>query len=152
VPVARPADPSEAASYCCVEEVPTDAPVRARFAAPHVTYVGSHEGCGCGYTSHDLVLQGIEDVGEAMALLGAMTETERDELLAEQRSRERLRDLVSAALADGPVEIYACWAGDEDAAAISEETIALTWITDRTAPFEEGVHYLVVATAPDQTD
>jgi hypothetical protein len=26
-----------------------DDPVRARFSKPHVYYVGSHEGCGCGF-------------------------------------------------------------------------------------------------------
>jgi hypothetical protein len=142
-PVAKPTSPSEAAGYHYVEEVRTDAPIRARLASAHVTFVGSHEGCGCGYNSDDLAWQGIDDVVEATSLLGAMTTDEREEFLAEQRSRARLRALVCAALADGPVEIYACWAGDEDAVPCGEETIDPTWLTDRTAPLEERFRYVV---------
>ena len=140
-PVPKPATPGTPADYHYVEEVPDDAPIRARLASPHVTYVGSHEGCGCGYNSGDLAFQGIEEVAEAMALLDAMTDHERDELVAEQRSRVRLRNLVTDALAHGPVEIYACWAGDEDAPPDGEKTIDPAWLTDRTAPLEERLRY-----------
>ena len=71
--VAKPVDPTADAGYHYVEEVRADAPIRARLALPHVTYVGSHEGCGCGYNSGDLAWQGIEAVADAMALLEAMT-------------------------------------------------------------------------------
>ena len=114
-PVAKPTAPSAEAGYHYVEEVPDDAPIRVRLTSPHVTYVGSHEGCGCGYNSGDLSWQGIEAVADAMDLIEAMTADEREEFLAEQRSRVRLRDLVCTALAAGPVEVYACWAGDEEA-------------------------------------
>jgi len=147
-PVAKPTSPSEADGYHYVEEVRADAPVRARLAAAHVTYVGSHEGCGCGYNSDDLASQGIDDVVDAMALLDAMTTDEREAFLAEQRSRARLRALVCAALANGPVEIYACWAGDEAAPPSGEQAIDPAYLTDRTAPLEERFRYVVSAT-PD---
>jgi hypothetical protein len=108
-----------------------------------VTYVGSHEGCGCGYNSGDLAWQGIDDVADAVALLGAMTDDEREKFLAEQRSRARLWALVSAALGDGPVEVYACWAGNEEVEPTGERTIAPAWLADRTAPPEERVRYRV---------
>ena len=133
------------AALDCVENVPTDAPIRARFASPHVMYVGSHQGCGCGFNSAELAWQGFEWVAEAMALLDAMTDEEREELLAAQRSRVRLRELVCGALAAGPVEIYACWAGDEDAAPTREATIDPTWLTERTSPLEERCRYTVPA-------
>jgi len=78
-PVAKPTAPTEAAGYYYVEEVPADAAIRARLASPHVTYVGSHEGCGCGYNSGDLAWQSIEEVADVMALLEAMTLDEREE-------------------------------------------------------------------------
>jgi hypothetical protein len=143
LPVAKPAEPTAQEGYHYVEEVPADAPIRSRFTTPHVTYVGSYEGCGCGFNSGNLAWQGIDDVADALELLGAMTVDEREEFLAEQRSRTRLRDLVRAALDDGPVEVYACWAGDEDEAPVDERTIAPAWLTDRTAPLGEGVHYSV---------
>ena len=141
--VAKPVDPTAEAGYHYVEEVRADAPIRSRFTTPHVTYVGSHEGCGCGYNSGDLAWQGIEDATDAMALLGAMTEDELEEFIAEQRSRARLRALVSAALGDGPVEVYACWAGDEKVEPIGDRTIAPARLTERTAPLEERVRYRV---------
>jgi len=142
-PVAKPTEPTADAGYHYVEEVAVDAPIRARFTTPHVTYVGSHEGCGCGYSSGDLSWQGIDNVADAVALLGAMADDEREEFLAKQRSRDRLRTLVCAALEEGPVEIYACWAGDEEAAPIGEQTIAPARLTERTTPLEERVRYRV---------
>ena len=144
--VAKPTWPTAETGYHYVEEVPTDALIRSRFTTQHVTYVGSHEGCGCGYNSGDLAWQGLDDVADAVALLVAMTDDEREQFLAEQRSRARLRALICAAIEDGPVEVYACWAGDEEAEPIGERTIASTWLTDRTAPLEECVRYRVSAT------
>src|SRR5262249_6607153 len=96
-------------------------------------------------------LAGHRRRGRSDGAVRGNTENERDEFLAEQRSRERLRDVVQSALADGPVEVYACWAGDEDAAPVGEETIGPNWITDLTEPFEERVRYrLVAAPTPDR--
>lgn len=145
LPTGTSPEPSEKADLYCVEAVPADAAIRSRFSSPQVTYVGSHQGCGCGFNSGELAWQGFERVADAMTLLDAMTDDEREELLAAQRSRVRLRDLVSSALTDGPVELYACWAGDEEAPATREETIDPTWLTELTSPLEEGVRYAVLA-------
>ncbi len=103
--------PDATLGYGCVEEVPPDAAVRKRFSSPHVAYVGSHEGCGCG--------------------------------LAEQRSRAWLRAMVERARADGPVELFACWAGDEVDPAQHERVIDPVDLTTSTAPLTERTHYVL---------
>jgi hypothetical protein len=73
-------------------------PVRRRFSKPHVYYVGSHEGCGCGF-------QYGEYEGE---------EEDAPKLAASQDSRRRLAEFLSAALQHQPtVELFACWDGDQ---------------------------------------
>jgi hypothetical protein len=108
-----------------------------------VTYVGSHEGCGCGFNSGVPAFEGFEAVADVLPLLGAMNDEEREGFLAEQRSRERLKALISAALPWGPVEVYACWAGDEEAPQEASKTVQADWFTRRVAPFEERVLYVV---------
>ena len=127
--------------YACVEEVPPDAPVRKRFEAPHVAYVGSHEGCGCGFESNGLDFDGVETTKEASELLPAMSEEEQVKFQAEQRSRTWLRELVEAARAHGPVEPFACWAGDESEPALHRYVIDASHLTDYTAPLTERAHY-----------
>lgn len=136
-------DPDPALGYACVEEVAAEAPVRKRFSSLHVVYVGSHEGCGCGFESNGLDFDGVESTEVALELLGAMTETEQAEFLAEQRSRAWLRAMVESARADGPVELFACWAGDEGEPALHEHVIEPADLTSKTAPLIERAHYLV---------
>lgn len=143
-PVLRADEPDLVTDFYEVDEVAADAPVRARFTSPHVTYVGSHQGCGCGFNSAELEWKGFTDVADAMALIDAMTDNEREEFLAEKRSRERLGALVSAALLHGKVEIYVRWAGDEGDPPDRVETIETRWLTERLAPLEEGVKYMVL--------
>lgn len=119
--VARPTGP-EVVDWSCLEPIADDAPVRARFTAPHVTYVGSHQGCGCGFFS---------------------SEDEGDDFEAEQRSRERLRALIEGERAAGPVELFVCWAGGERDAAIASRVIDPAWITEHLEPFEEQTHYAI---------
>lgn len=129
--------------YFTVSEVPPDAPVRGRFPSPHVTYVGSHEGCGCGFNSGALTFEGVESEAELAGLLGALTDEERGEYAAERRSRERLCAIVRAAAVAGPVYVYACWAGDESEPPVAEERPDAGWLLERTAPLEERIRYLV---------
>jgi len=76
--------------------------VRAQFTKPHLLYVGSHEGCGCGF-----------QLGEYPAEY-----FEPDELALRKRSlhefaaflREELRRV-------GSIEVFACWDGDQEAPA-----------------------------------
>jgi hypothetical protein len=139
----RRRDPDPETGYAFVEEVAGDAPVRARFASPHVTYVGSHEGCGCGYHSGGLAFQSVATVADARALIGAMTDEERAEFAAEQHSRERLRALVERERSCGPVELFACWAGDEIEPAVATRGAECSWLTDQLEPFDERVLYVI---------
>lgn len=138
----RPTDEHPVDGHACVERVDDDAPVRARFGLPSVAYVGSHEGCGCGFQSDDYVV-GELSPAEALALADALTADERRALAAEQRSRERLRDLITAALADGEVEVYGCWAGDEDRPADDVREVPVAHFVTRLRPFDERVLYRV---------
>jgi hypothetical protein len=87
---------------------PSDLPVISQFSKANVAYAGSHEGCGCGF-----------QYGEYPEF------REPDEAVARRASL----DQFAAYLADeltrvGPIELYACWEGDQ--AATVEHRRALT--------------------------
>jgi hypothetical protein len=140
-PVARPA--KDAADHHYIELVEAGAPICARFSQANVAYVGSHEGCGCGYNSDDYTFGELRSIAEVRPLLDALAADERAELEREQHSRERLAGIVAAALADGPVEIYACWAGDESEPAQHEADVDLAWLTTQIRPLNERTRYTV---------
>jgi hypothetical protein len=80
-----------------VEDAKADDPVRAHFSWPNVYYAGSHEGCGCGF-AYDGVPGEFDD------------ETEQ----AKRRACvEALRRYVLDATAIGPVQLFACWEGEQ---------------------------------------
>jgi hypothetical protein len=80
-----------------------DEPVRCQFSKPHVYYVGSHEGCGCGF-----------QYGEHAEL----EEEDAATLAAARDSRRRLAAFLSAALRqESALELFACWDGDQAAPA-----------------------------------
>ncbi len=142
-PIPCAADPRLETCYCEVREIAADAPVRARFTSPHVTYVGSHQGCGCGFNSSRFEWEGFTDAAEAMTLIDAMRDEEREEFLAQNHSREYLAMLVSTALRHGKVDIYMCWAGDEDEPAVCVESIETRRLTESLTPLQEQVKYTV---------
>ena len=73
--------------------------VRTHFTKPYVYYAGSHEGCGCGFS------YGWWD-GDDPARSAPARESVR-----------RLGAYLEAATRTaGPLELYACWSGDESEA------------------------------------
>lgn len=73
-------------------------PVRCRFSKPYVYYVGSHEGCGCGFQ------------------YGEYTGFEEADLAQRQASRRCLAEFLAVALQHQlEVELFACWDGDQSA-------------------------------------
>ena len=80
---------------CYVGELASyEEPVRQHFTKKHVRYLGSHLGCGCGF--------------------GFEYETTEGEDPENPVSRRWLVDLLdSLAKAEGEVEVYSCWSGDE---------------------------------------
>lgn len=104
----------------------TEGDADARKARVHVTkervyYVGSDNGCGCGFRREtDL---GFDDP-EAVA-------SKRD-------NHRRLHDYVAACLADeDSVELFSCWSGDEDEAVESSRDVALADLLDESFFFSE---------------
>jgi hypothetical protein len=74
--------------------------VREQFQKPYVVYVGSHEGCGCGF-QYGKWPEGTQEAGE-LALC--------------QASKAALSDyLTEQAGLVGRVELFACWDGDQEA-------------------------------------
>jgi hypothetical protein len=72
-------------------------PVRRHFNKPYVYYVGSHEGCGCGFQYGEY--EGFE---------------EESDLVQKQESRRLLTGFLANALQhQTAVELFACWDGDE---------------------------------------
>lgn len=80
-----------------VDEAEAGDPVRAHFSWPNVYYAGSHEGCGCGF-SYDQMPEALQEPDE---------EAERRASLA------ALRVYVARATALGPVQLFACWEGEQ---------------------------------------
>jgi hypothetical protein len=74
-----------------LEAVPVDAPVRDRFSLPNVYFVGSHLGCGCGFTRYE-------------------NDDERDKTQANYAALAGvIRDVLSST---SSIEIFTSWEGD----------------------------------------
>lgn len=142
--LANPQAPHPVSAYHEIAPEPEGAPVRARFSALHVAKYGSYEGCGCGFNTESLDVWGFDGPRELEPLLGALDDEEREEYLAEQASRERLRDAVRGALLHGPVEVYACWSGDEAEEALAVEEVVAAYFAECFVPLRERVMYRVV--------
>jgi hypothetical protein len=77
-----------------------DESVRRQFTKPWIYYVGSHEGCGCGF-----------QYGQYAGL-----EKDITALAAARDSRHRLAEFLAVALQhQWEVELFACWDGDQTA-------------------------------------
>lgn len=126
-----------------VKPEPADAPVRVQFVQPYVYYVGSHQGCGCGFRSPQLELEGFELVAEVLPLLSALLDDERSDFLDEQRSRELLSALVRSALCEGDVEVFSCWAGDEGKAPTVAKDVSPDYFAAHLNPLDEGAKYRI---------
>lgn len=146
-PLVVPPEPSGASGatprHAAIERVPDDSPVRAHFGTACVSYVGAHDGCGCGYNSDAFVYGELESPDEVRSLVGAMSEQERAELEADQASRERLSALVGEASRTGDVEVYACWGGDEAHAHAEICAVEASYFRSRMRPRAERTKYLV---------
>jgi hypothetical protein len=84
-----------------------DEQVRRQFSKSCIYYVGSHEGCGCGFQH-----------GQHEAFEGdtAALATAQAALAAARDSRRQLAEFLSVALQRQPtVELFACWDGDQGA-------------------------------------
>jgi hypothetical protein len=105
---------------------------RGHFTKKRVLYLGSDNGCGCGFRrEHD----------------GAIDEPE--ELAAKRDNQRRLHDYLQACLADEDfVELFSCWSGDEADAVESSRDIAVADLLDESFFFSESQLTRVFATVP----
>ena len=117
--------------------------VASHFRSLVLTCVGSHEGCGCGFFSDADPCDGLEFESEVQALAGALLGDEQARFDAECASRMRLWAAVRAALAHGPVEVYACWMGDETKPALGRAALSLEGLEGLLEPFQLGVECLI---------
>jgi hypothetical protein len=104
-----PADWDEACpAFYVAALAESDLPVRAQFTKAHVMYAGSHEGCGCGF-----------QYGEYPELL------EPEQAACRRASLDQFATFLESEVRRvGPIQLYACWEGDQ--AAPVEHRRALT--------------------------
>jgi hypothetical protein len=86
-------------AFHVTELIPEDYRVRKQFSKPFVYYLGSHHKCGCGFRYGDQPLSSADDRQE--------DRDARDCVAA-------LSTYLEAAVRHGPVEIFACWDGDQE--------------------------------------
>ncbi|OJW15622.1 MAG: hypothetical protein BGO49_15335 [Planctomycetales bacterium 71-10] len=93
-----------------------DEAVRKQFSKPCIYYVGSHEGCGCGFQYGQ-----YEELEQDREESAAVEESRRhlSEFLASaavEESRRHLSEFLATALqGQAEVELFACWDGDQAA-------------------------------------
>ncbi len=103
---------------------------------PNILYVGSHHGCGCGFR------HAILD-GEQWSRL-VFEEEELEELEKIQGNHLQLYNYIQSNAGDGePFEIYGCWDGDLNEAALSVEEINVADLLAKDFDFRERGLYTI---------
>src|SRR5690349_14916345 len=98
--------------------------VRQQFSKPHVYFAGSHEGCGCGFSYGRYPTRDAEDEENARKAKDSVA---------------RLREFLRRGVVDeGPLELFACWAGDELQPPRHRRTVTPEQIGGEMFWFEEG--------------
>ncbi|MBI2481221.1 MAG: hypothetical protein HYV60_22055 [Planctomycetia bacterium] len=103
----------------------------AHFTKPNMAYVGSDNGCGCGFRrEHDYMIDDPEQIA------------------SKNDNQKRLYDYVAARLADETtVELYSCWSGDASLPLEHDRTIALSELLADDFAFLERQRTVVTANA-----
>jgi hypothetical protein len=98
------------------------------FTKPHIAFVGSDNGCGCGFRKehHEM----IDDPDQLASILD---------------NQKRLHDYLSECLVDEEsVELYGCWAGDETLPKEHDRTVPLAVLLSAEFVFLERQRTVVV--------
>ena len=104
--------------------------VRGQFHLPFVYYLGSHQGCGCGFNRDsisDSEPAQVDAVRQTLAVLS--------------------RYLQAAVSQVGTIELYTCWNGDEAAKVEHAITVAINHFGSDMAWFPERCHVTIVSNA-----
>jgi hypothetical protein len=82
----------------------TEVPVKEQFSFPNVIYLGSHQGCGCGFMAAD--------------------EDEPEEMASREKTVHALSSYLTTALQHGArLEMYLCWEGDQKAMPAAKKSV-----------------------------
>ena len=99
---------------------PDEERVRCHLQGNHVLYVGSYEGCGCGFQLDS----------DARAFL------DREELDCRERSLRAFAQYLREELARvGTIHLFACWDGDQDASPEHRRALTPSALEDSTFSF-----------------
>ncbi len=103
--------------------------VRTHFSMENVLYVGSDQGCGCGF--RHAIIEGNE----------WLIVTEEDN--SSEKNHTELVNFISSNIKEGYVEIFSCWNGDVDKPPIAREEIKLAELIDKHFHFKEQGLYRI---------
>ena len=103
----------------------------AHLRKPHVYYVGSDNGCGCGFRQeHDSMIDDAE------------------QLASKADNQTMLHEYIKRCLADeDSIELYSCWSGDEALPMGCDRTIGVDELIDADFWFAERQRTIVVQCA-----
>lgn len=104
-----------------------------RLKLPFTMYIGSVQGCGCGFR------HALRDKQAWLPVVAA----DKEELSAEQQNHQGLWKYLTDNLESGSIEIYACWNGDVNGSPDWSSEIRVEDILDRDFYFKEGWLYRV---------
>lgn len=113
-----------------------DSSIANHFSKSYVRYVGSHEGCGCGFRcGKDWWFDDKDDEQDVDELRDAA---------ARQNDHVQFRDyLVEHCVGQQQIEIYGCWEGDWQEKSLGKIQISVDEIADHRFCFLEKYLYVV---------
>jgi len=97
--------------------------VKTQFEIPHIYYLGSHEGCGCGFFK----------TGQDWDVLGRSQ--------AQENYTQLVSYLKQVQFQDSRNQIYVCWQGDENTEPEFRKQVDLQQLMDKNFEFKEGTLY-----------
>ncbi|MCM2372390.1 hypothetical protein [Aporhodopirellula aestuarii] len=130
---------ASAPSFYVTPNDPAASNAAAQFTKTNLAYVGSDNGCGCGFRAeHDYAIDDPEQ-------LASKTDNQR-----------RLHDYLVACLSEeGSVELFSCWSGDESLPREHERTVKISELLSEDFFFLERQLTIVTADSdfnPPTTD
>ncbi|HEV2802074.1 MAG TPA: hypothetical protein VGW12_16485 [Pyrinomonadaceae bacterium] len=114
--------------FCVTKLSEGEKRVHRQFSRPFVYYLGSYEGCGCGFSYDD---EPVED------------EDDRRRDAAARESVRQLSKYLSDVVRRGSVEMYACWDGDQEAEPEERLEVRPDFFGGETFAFKEKLFFKV---------